>query len=107
MISPNPSPYWLELHNNWKALKVDSCQCEFCQGVDICTIQKCWNSFYGHKKPTSGSSAQFIVAKTNADSGQIVTGPMKCVRCQEKNDYAEPTRSDGTYMCFNCRNVYS
>ncbi len=26
-----------------------------------------------------------------------------CIRCNFKNDYASSNRSDGSYLCFNCR----
>lgn len=33
----------------------------------------------------------------------IHSGGMKCCRCQNFNDYAEPNMPDGSYKCFSCR----
>lgn len=97
-----PPSYWDLLKETWAANRIASCACEYCHGTDICTIQMCWNTFYGAKPTTNGSSSQFATAKAQSVSERSY-GPMHCVKCNEKNDYAEPNRADGSYMCFGCR----
>lgn len=98
-MDSNPT-YWEAPHALWARNRVHGCACEFCHGTDICTIQQCWNTFYGAKN--GGSSATFSSAKGNV--APVVSKPMHCVMCNDKNDYAEPNRADGTYVRFNCRN---
>jgi hypothetical protein len=93
------SNYWEQLKKDWGERRVDGCSCEYCHGTDICTIQQCWNKFYGNK--SGGSSAS--VGNASRNIPPVTHGIMKCITCNEKNDYAEPNRADGTYQCFNCR----
>lgn len=97
-----PPSYWDILKDTWAHNRVASCVCEYCHGIDICTIQMCWNKFYG-PKVSGTNSAIWAVAKANPVTAPVVTAPMHCVTCNEKNDWAEPNRADGTYECFGCR----
>ncbi len=99
----DPTSYWGILQKTWAANRISGCTCEFCHGTDICTIQQCWNTFYGAKLATNGSSSQWSRAKAASVSGQRTTAPMDCVVCKETNEYAEPNRADGTYCCYACR----
>ena len=38
-----------------------------------------------------------VLAKSTA-------GGMKCNKCLNGNDYAEPNQPDGSYRCYSCRN---
>jgi hypothetical protein len=29
-----------------------------------------------------------------------------CMKCGQINEYAEPNQSDGTFLCFTCKNGY-
>jgi hypothetical protein len=49
--------------------------------------------------PTRVLEEEEQTIKRSTPAGQHV-----CSKCNEKNEYAEPNQSDGSYICYNCRN---
>ncbi len=101
--TPSTLSYWDVLQDSWRATRVHGCTCEFCHGLDICTIQKCWNVFYGKTNTNGASSAKLADARAALTGGTAQPVGFNCTKCKVFNEHACSNQADGTYVCFECR----
>lgn len=53
--------------------------------------------------PTRVLSEEELAAEKALEKAKSINGHT-CKACNEKNEYATPNQTDGSYICYNCRN---
>lgn len=72
-------------------------------GKGSCSINGTWHPTQLFKASGIFAAKGIKVSFGTRAIAAVVSGGMKCCKCQNFNDYAQPNQGDGTFKCYGCR----